>query len=173
MSNPIKIFVEHEIEKLVIKIFPKEKEIDGNFIEFNYEDSVLNEEFTVNLPINMELFARFYLAFLFFQDMVSKSSEYGNVDLREGIKKYNIPGTTLTLITDKDGKVNPNDDYFEFEFLDDKTGYKTSLYAVKALGKDEFAIYDKNFCCGCPVKEGFHKVFRDHVLSDSIEISKA
>lgn len=168
MTKLAPIFLEHDQDVFQISLVSKNKKVISDFIEFIYSDTVFNDELAIRMPINYNLFVRFYKAFLFFQEMVSKSSEYGRVDLRDAIKTYNIQGTSLTL----DENVKPNDDVFQFSFFDEKTKYSANFFATKALGIDEFAIYDKNLCCACPVKEGFHKVFRDNIESETLTIEK-
>lgn len=170
MTKPAPIFLAHEHDVFQVNLEPKNKQVEAmsDFIEFNYKDTVFNDEIAIRMPINYNLFVRFYKAFLFFQEMVSKSSEYGSFDLRESIKTYNIPGTSMTLAKD----VNPGYDIFEFVFFDEKTQYSTTFFAISASHVDEFAINNENLCCACPVKEGFHKVFRNNIESEDLSIKK-
>lgn len=170
MTKPAPIFLEHERDVFQINLEPKNKQVEfmSDFIEFNYADTVSNDEFGIRMPINYSLFVRLYKAFVFFQGMVSKSSEYGRVDLREAVKTYDIPGTFMTL----DEDVNPNDGVFEFLFFDEKTQYSAKFFAINASHVDEFAINDDNLCCACPVNEGSHKVFRNNIESENLSIKK-
>lgn len=170
MTKPAPIFLAHEHDVFQVNLEPKNKQVEAmsDFIEFNYKDTVFNDEIAIRMPINYNLFVRFYKAFLFFQEMVSKSSGCEKVDLREAVKAYNIPGTSMTL----DEQVNPNDDVFEISFSDEKTQYSTTFFAINAAHVDELEIDGEDLCCACPVKESFHKVFRNNIESEDLSIKK-
>lgn len=139
-----------------------------DIILFKYENEVVKEEFSCELPLDLELFARFSEAFHFFKSILYHSCKY-NIDIRKGLEKYNVSGTSLTL-SEKHEPVNINAEYFHFIFKDELTGFETELLSNNAHGLDHFGIYKNDYICACPVFERIHEFYRNGKYAGTISI---
>lgn len=139
-----------------------------DFIIFNYQNELSKEKFSCEIPLDLELFARFYEAFRFFSHIIYYSSYY-NIDIRKGLQKYNIPGTHLTL-SDKHEPINTNAEYFYFTFKDELTGFETELTSNNAHGLDILEIYKFDYICACPVFERIHEFYKAGNYAGTISI---
>lgn len=143
-------------------------EAKPDFIKFKYENDVIREEFSCELPLDLELFARFNEAFQFLKSMLYHSCEY-NIDIRKGLEKYNVSGTSLTL-SDRHEPINTNAEYFHFLFKDQITGFETYFVSNNSHGLDHFAIHKHDYICACPVFARIHEFYKNGNYAGTISI---
>lgn len=169
MSYTKNMQVKHGGKHFSIKIVEKEDPSLTDFIRFDYNDAVIRDDFSVDMPIDFDLMARFYDAFRFVKDAFYRSSEYG-FDLRKAVKHFKSRGVTLDLVPFNGNEISSNDEYFCFELFDSETGFKTNIMSNTALGRDCFSIEEGKFA-GCPIEEKGFRLFKNNVETGEIHIS--